>query len=171
MLSRIVRRCFAGGPPKDGKIPKVADSIVWLNVVDQAGMKHVVPGTEGHSILKTLRDNNVYMPGSCKGGDLQVKEIEPMADPARYGPTCSECQVIFTDEYYAQLKPIGQWEYFRLLRNKHSVMTERTRLGCCIRVEKWMNGMFLLLPYVHSGIPEGSTDFEIRLGNERLLEN
>ena len=70
-------------------------------------MKHVVPATAGVSILKALRDNNVYMPGSCKGGDLQVKEIEPMADPARYGPTCSECQVIFTDEYYAHLKPIG----------------------------------------------------------------
>ena len=107
MFSRIVLRRFAGGPPPGGKIPKVADSIVWLNVVDQAGMKHVVPATAGVSILKALRDNNVYMPGSCKGGDLQVKEIEPMADPARYGPVCSECQVIFTDEYYARLKPIG----------------------------------------------------------------
>jgi ferredoxin len=65
--------------------------LIWLNVVDQAGQKHVVPGFVGHSLKDTIRRNNIFIPASCKGGDMVIKETENPVDPSRYGPSCSEC--------------------------------------------------------------------------------
>jgi hypothetical protein len=38
-----------------------------------------------------------------------------------------------------------------------------------LAVEKWMNGMQLLIPVQIGSIPEGASTYEVELGEERLL--
>ena len=51
------------------KAPKVADNIVWINVIDPYGLKQTVPCFEGESVLYSLKNNQVDIKGYCGGGD------------------------------------------------------------------------------------------------------
>jgi hypothetical protein len=77
--------------------------------------------------------------------------------------------VIIQPDYYKHLKKMGEWEHMRLQRTRNNPGTEYTRLSCCLAVEKWMNGMQLLIPVQIGSIPEGASTYEVELGEERLL--
>lgn len=147
MLFRLSRRCFADvASHAPGKIPKVIDKIVWLNVEDSDGTKHVVPGIEGENLMFTLRKYSVPIPGTCDGADKGVPETEDPRDYLSAGPYCNTCQVIIEDPWHRYLKPMGGFEHDRIVRVDNPT-TPNTRLSCVLLIEKWMNGMHIFVPY------------------------
>jgi len=151
-------------------IPKVADKIVWLNVIDVDGLKHVVPGMEGESMMHAIKRNMIYIPASCRGGDQIIPETEDPVDPLRYGAVCSECQVVIGDPWVRYLKPLGKWEYDRLTKSSTGFFTPQSRLSCCLKLEKWMNGMELAIPLNMEQRNEG-LEWNVRVGENRVFRD
>jgi ferredoxin len=128
-------------------IPKVADKIVWVNVIDYDGNKHVLAGYEGESMLRTLEKFKIDIPASCRGGDFHIPETEEPVDPLRYGPTCAECQIEVAEPWVHYMKPMGVWEKDRITKTASGFMTSGSRLACCFILHKWMNGIQISIPY------------------------
>lgn len=127
-------------------IPRVVDKIVWINVIDSDGEKHVIPGYIGETMLLTLEKNKIFIPAQCRGGDLQIPEYEEPADPLKYGPTCSECQVEVGEPWANYIKPIGFWERDRITKSPTGFFTKYSRLACSFILHKWMDGMQIVIP-------------------------
>lgn len=141
--------------------PKVAEKTVWINVIDMEGLKHVIAGYEGESLMKTIKKHKVYLPASCQGGDLFAPETEKLADNMRYGAVCSECQVVIFEPWINYIKDMGYTEHERIVRNV-SFNSPSSRLSCCIALEKWMNGMELSIPFSQEQIlPNNSEPFPV----------
>jgi ferredoxin len=147
MLKRLIRGFadVASHTPKG--IPKVTDKIVWVNVIDYDGNKHVIAGYEGESLLRAIQKHKIDIPASCGGGDQMIPETEEPVDPLRYGPTCSECQVVVAEPWVNYLKPLGQWEKDRITKTATGYFSQGSRLACCFVLHKWMNGMEISIPY------------------------
>mmetsp|Transcript_13749 Transcript_13749/g.25938 ORF Transcript_13749/g.25938 Transcript_13749/m.25938 type:complete len:170 (+) Transcript_13749:38-547(+) len=167
MMLRLTRRLFADvATHAPGKIPKVVEKIVWLNVEDADGNLHVIPGIEGENLMYTLRDYSVAIPGLCEGGDRVVPEIEEPRDYLSAGPYCDTCQVIIENPWNQYLKPMGEWEQERITRAIGHV-TPNTRLSCVLLIEKWMNGMHLYVPFQTDEMPEAK-DMGVQRENRHL---
>lgn len=128
-------------------IPKVTDKMVWIYLIDPDGQKHAIAGMEGESMLRVLEQAKIDIPGYCRGGDALIPETEDPVDPLRSGPTCSECQIEVAEPWVNYLKPMGIWEKDRLIKSDTGFFTPQSRLACCFTVEKWMNGMQIIIPY------------------------
>lgn len=166
-MLRLSRRFFAEVTSHaPGKIPKVTDKLVWLNVEDSDGIKHVIPGIAGENLLFTLRKYNIAIPGLCDGGDKHVAETESPRDYLSAGPYCNTCQIIVEDPWFKHLKPMGEWEHHRLVRTRGPI-TPNSRFACVFLIEKWMNGMHLYVPFQEDERPDGGENHGFR-GNRDL---
>ena len=147
MLKNVIRIFGDVTSHKPIGIPRVVDKLVWINVIDPDGLKHVIAGYVGESMLMTIEKHKIDIPASCRGGDLHIPETEDPVDPLRYGPTCSECQIEVGEPWIHYLKPMGVWENERLVKTASGYFTRFSRLACCFTVEKWMNGMEIVIPF------------------------
>lgn len=147
MLKRLVKGFADVASHSPVGIPRVTDKIVWVNVIDIDGIKHVIAGYEGESMLRAIEKHKIDIPASCRGGDAHIPETEDPVDPLRYGPTCSECQIEVGEPWIHYLKPMGVWEKDRLTKTATGFFTSRSRLACCFVLQKWMSGMEIIIPY------------------------
>ena len=150
-------------------IPRVVDKIVWVNVIDQDGMRHTVAGYEGESLLLTLEKFRIEISASCRGGDMHVPETEDPVDPLRYGPTCSECQIEVAEPWINYIKPMGVWEKDRITKSITGFFTKSTRLACCFVLQKWMNGIEVIIPLNMELKMEADDDIAFARGENKVF--
>lgn len=105
------------------------DSSEEINVifVNQDNKEHIVKAKVGDSILKVAHENNINIEGACDGFCA-----------------CSTCHVIIDEKFYDLIPEPLENELDML--EMAPCITETSRLGCQIKLEKKLSGMKVKLP-------------------------
>ncbi|KAL6929485.1 mitochondrial matrix iron-sulfur protein [Hanseniaspora valbyensis] len=119
-------------PPKKGE-----ELYITFVLKDGSQKKYAV--SEGDSVLDIAQGNNLDMEGACGGSCA-----------------CSTCHVIVDPEYYDKLEEPTDDEDDML--DLAYGLTETSRLGCCIHMNKDINNIRVALPQMTRNVK--SSDFE-----------
>lgn len=103
------------------------------------GTQNTFEVSEGDSLLDIAQGHNLDMEGACGGSCA-----------------CSTCHVIVDPEYYDALEEPDDDENDML--DLAYGLTETSRLGCCIKMNKDIDGIRVALPAMTRNV--SSTDFE-----------
>eukprot|EP00331_Platyophrya_macrostoma_P033775 CAMPEP_0176437238 /NCGR_PEP_ID=MMETSP0127-20121128/18489_1 /TAXON_ID=938130 /ORGANISM="Platyophrya macrostoma, Strain WH" /LENGTH=152 /DNA_ID=CAMNT_0017820799 /DNA_START=28 /DNA_END=483 /DNA_ORIENTATION=- len=129
---------FAGDSPYGHvhKPPKVADHIVWINVITD-GRYQRLAGFEGETLLTVLQRYNVEgLPATCGGGEDQETPSARPVHPSAIGPMCGACHVIIDKVWYSKLEPPHELETHVIEQHVYEIHAT-SRLACTIEIEKW----------------------------------
>eukprot|EP01017_Pseudomicrothorax_dubius_P031619 TRINITY_DN4055_c0_g2_i3.p1 TRINITY_DN4055_c0_g2~~TRINITY_DN4055_c0_g2_i3.p1 ORF type:complete len:230 (-),score=70.64 TRINITY_DN4055_c0_g2_i3:244-834(-) len=125
--------------------PRVADKIVWLNVVLRTGYFQRVPAFEGETIMKALLRVSVPdVTASCEGGEDLHSMSERPIDPLTMGPFCGNCHIIIPEPWFKRLERPHPLET-RNIEEASYPTTPHSRLACCLIVDKSMNEMTVMI--------------------------
>lgn len=111
-----------------------------ITFVSQENEEQIVKAKVGDSILKVAHDNNINIEGACDGFCA-----------------CSTCHVIIDEKFYDLIPEPSDNEIDML--EMAPCITETSRLGCQIKLEKKLSGMKVKLPpmtrnfYVDGHVP------------------
>ncbi|KAG9338907.1 hypothetical protein JZ751_024297 [Albula glossodonta] len=102
---------------------------ISVHFVNQNGDKTTTSVTDGVSLLDVVINKNIDISGfgACEGV-----------------LSCSTCHLIFEQNIYDKLGPM-EAEEMDMLDLAYGV-TKTSRLGCQVRVQKWMDGMTVFAP-------------------------
>jgi ferredoxin len=133
MLQTLVRKrvasqrlVYLGSRSLAGKASKGTIKVTFV-AGDGSGDKETVMANEGDSLLDIAHDNDIEIEGAC-GGEM----------------ACSTCHVILEKRIYDMLpKPKDEEEDMLDLALG---LTDTSRLGCQVCVNKAMDGMVVKLP-------------------------
>ena len=146
MLSRAVVRVAVRGAMAGGSVARATAAggvrsltaaaaaaekpkkeLVSVTFVAPNGEKETVKGREGDSLLDVAHDNDIEVEGAC-GGEM----------------ACSTCHCILDEAVFKKLpKPKPEEEDMLDLALG---LTPTSRLGCQVKLAKWMEGMVVRLP-------------------------
>ncbi|XP_060105700.1 adrenodoxin-like [Heteronotia binoei] len=117
--------------PRD---PSSADRVT-INFINRDGEKFSATAKEGESLLEVVVNQNLNIDGfgACEGA-----------------LACSTCHLIFDDNTFQQLDPVMAEELDML--DLAYGLTDTSRLGCQVRVKKWMDGLTVQVPMEVSDI-------------------
>ncbi|XP_062844872.1 ferredoxin 1b [Trichomycterus rosablanca] len=124
---RNLLRCFSSNQELQKSSPP--GSKVQLHFVNQSGIKTSVTAAVGESLLDIVVNKNLQIDGfgACEGT-----------------LACSTCHLIFDDSVYERLEPMADEEMDML--DLAYGLTKKSRLGCQVMVEPWMDGMTVCVP-------------------------
>ncbi|CCJ30318.1 unnamed protein product [Pneumocystis jirovecii] len=112
----------------DGKITyPEPEQQLKCTFVTPMGERKTLTVSEGHSILDIAHENNIDLEGACEGSIA-----------------CSTCHVIVDPEYYNKMEEQSEKELDML--DLAFGLTETSRLGCQIIMNKDLDGITLMLP-------------------------
>ncbi|XP_015277106.1 PREDICTED: adrenodoxin, mitochondrial-like [Gekko japonicus] len=108
---------------------------VTINFINRDGEKFSATAKEGESLLEVVVNQNLSIDGfgACEGA-----------------LACSTCHLIFDDRAFQQLDPVTPEELDML--DLAYGLTDTSRLGCQVRVKKWMDGLTAQVPVEVSDI-------------------
>ncbi|OEH74886.1 adrenodoxin-type ferredoxin [Cyclospora cayetanensis] len=109
--------------------PPASDTAISFAFVEDDGKETAVQVPEGTTILEAAHSNDVPLEGSCEGQC-----------------SCSTCHVILSDELYEALPEPSVEEEDML--DLAACLTDTSRLGCQIRVNKHFEGEKIKLPAI-----------------------
>ncbi|KAG4305610.1 hypothetical protein PORY_001166 [Pneumocystis oryctolagi] len=95
--------------------------------VTPMGERKTLTVCEGHSVLDIAHEHNIDLEGACEGSIA-----------------CSTCHVIVDPEYYSKMEEQSEKELDML--DLAFGLTETSRLGCQIIMNKDLDGITLMLP-------------------------
>nr|XP_056715683.1 adrenodoxin-like [Euleptes europaea] len=102
---------------------------VTINFINRDGEKFSAAAKEGESLLEVVVNQNLNIDGfgACEGA-----------------LACSTCHLIFDDNTFQQLDPVMAEELDML--DLAYGLTDTSRLGCQVRIQKWMDGVTVQVP-------------------------
>uniref|UniRef100_A0A8D0BFK2 2Fe-2S ferredoxin-type domain-containing protein n=1 Tax=Salvator merianae TaxID=96440 RepID=A0A8D0BFK2_SALMN len=102
---------------------------VKLHFINRNGEKISVTAKEGESFLEVVMNQNINIDGfgACEGT-----------------LACSTCHLIFQEDVFQRLGAIGDDELDML--DLAFGLTNTSRLGCQVHVQKWMDGLMVQVP-------------------------
>ncbi|XP_048338890.1 adrenodoxin-like isoform X2 [Sphaerodactylus townsendi] len=108
---------------------------VTINFINRDGEKFSAAAKEGESLLEVVVNQNLNIDGfgACEGA-----------------LACSTCHLIFDDHTFQQLGP-AMSEELDMLDLAYG-LTDTSRLGCQVCVQKWMDGLTVQVPVEASDI-------------------
>lgn len=98
-----------------------------MTFVDPSGARHEVDAPVGLSVLEIAHSNNIELEGACEGS-----------------LACSTCHVIVAPEWYGKLAEASEDEEDML--DLAFGLTQTSRLGCQIIINKGLDGLTVTLP-------------------------
>lgn len=104
-----------------------SNETVKITYIDPSGKEHTVLAEIGKNLMDIAHDNNIELEGAC-GGEL----------------ACSTCHLVFEKDVYDALPPKTDEEEDML--DLAFELTETSRLGCQIKVNKELEGMNVRIP-------------------------
>lgn len=138
--------------PNRKSAPRVADSIIWINILNEGYFERIA-AFENESLFEAIKRYKVdRIPGHCNGGEQLFPPHEIPLDSESSGPMCNSCSVVIDEKWFKKIRPMNYLEDLQL----HIMDAPRKpthRLACCIRVEKWMNEMVITIPEQEDYIP------------------
>ena len=135
-------------PSTEGGRIKVAEQIIWVNVVPPDGIPRRYVGYSGESLLAVLDRN--YTPGvhsDCGGGDRE-HTFAPHQVPVDYysmGMSCGQCQVIISDPHFDKSNKVHSAEQTTLDRAVLNATVENSRLACCVQLRPELNELIVVV--------------------------
>lgn len=133
-ISNLIGKRFHGHLHK----PKPGEEL-HVTFILKDGTQKTFEVAEGDSLLDIAQGHNLDMEGACGGSCA-----------------CSTCHVIVDPEYYDALEEPDDDENDML--DLAYGLTETSRLGCCIKMSKDIDGIRVALPAMTRNV--SSTDFE-----------
>ncbi|KAL0994222.1 hypothetical protein UPYG_G00119460 [Umbra pygmaea] len=102
---------------------------VTIHFVNQDGIKTTTAVIEGETLLDVVIKKNLDISGfgACEGT-----------------LACSTCHLIFDKSFYDKMEPVIDEEMDML--DLAYGLTKTSRLGCQVKVQKWMDGMTVQVP-------------------------
>lgn len=115
------------------------DEALKITFILKDGAQKTFDVCEGDSILDIAQGHNLDMEGACGGSCA-----------------CSTCHVIIDPDYYDALEEPNDEENDML--DLAYGLTETSRLGCCIKINKNIDGIRVALPAMTRNV--NASDFE-----------
>ena len=109
---------------------------------DATGQWQRLQGRAGMTLTDVLRQNMVDIRLECRGTlplyNINQKPVQPFAD----FPFCSDCKIDVHEGWNKQLT-MHPYEDVMLQSCNDSMISQNTRLGCCVVLEPWMDEMLI----------------------------
>ncbi|KAG2463485.1 ferredoxin 1b [Polypterus senegalus] len=123
--TRIAYRALMCTAPDDRKVGEK----VTIHFINQDGEKITTSASEGETLLDIVVNKNLDISGygACEGT-----------------LACSTCHLIFDEDVFKKMGPVLDEEMDML--DLAYGLTDTSRLGCQICVQKWMDGIVVRVP-------------------------
>eukprot|EP00695_Tsukubamonas_globosa_P003576 TRINITY_DN705_c0_g1_i1.p1 TRINITY_DN705_c0_g1~~TRINITY_DN705_c0_g1_i1.p1 ORF type:complete len:193 (+),score=76.84 TRINITY_DN705_c0_g1_i1:76-579(+) len=135
-VSSMVRTSAAHNVEPNATKPTTKDTRVMVTFVERDGTKRTVAGKVGQNLLEVAHEHDIDLEGACEGS-----------------LACSTCHLIIANEFYGKLPEPSDEENDML--DLAFGLTERSRLGCQIKLTPELDGITAGLPAATRNIQTG----------------